>query len=167
MQYFALLESVMHAVHFCFKTPARIKITYRKVTFCALVHAGSHLHFLSQRDLEDAQDTFSEKCEILSKTNGNSSNRTLYDILKHANIQNPTRIISKIETSDFAQFDRLPRAPNWPFMHVPTLPLKAQRGSTLHCFRHPNNITTLLPPLVWVMFSKPQSNQHAPFTKHY
>ena len=102
MPYFALLESVMHAVHFSFKTPARIKITYRKVTFCALVPAGSHLHFLSQRDLEDAQDTFFEKCEITSKTKGNSSNQSLYDFLKHENIQNPLRIISKIETSDFA-----------------------------------------------------------------
>ena len=102
----------MHAVHFCFKTTAGINITYRKATFCALVHAGSHLHFLSQRDLEGAQDTFFEKCEILSKTNGNSSNRSLYDLLKHDNIQNPPRIISKIETLDFAQFDRLPRAPN-------------------------------------------------------
>ena len=102
----------MHAVHFGFKTTARIKITYRKVTFCALVPAGSHLHFLSQRDLEDAQDTFFDKCEITSKTIGNSSNRTLYELLNHANIQNPHRIISKIETSDFAQFDRLPRAPN-------------------------------------------------------
>ena len=100
----------MRANHFWFKTTARIKITYRKVTFCALVPAGSHLHFLSQRDLEGAQDTFFEKCEILSKTNGNSSKRSLYELLKHANIQNPSRIISKIETSDFAQFDRLPRA---------------------------------------------------------
>ena len=104
--------AVMHAVHFCFKTSAGIKITYRKVTFCALVPAGSHLHFLSQRDLEDAQDTFFEKCEIIGKTNGNSSNRSLYELLKHDNIQNPPRIISKIETSDFAQFGRLPRAPN-------------------------------------------------------
>ena len=119
----------MHSVNFWFKTTAGIKIPHRKDTFCFLVHAGSNLHFLSQRDLEDAQDTFFEKCEILSKTNGNSSNRSLYELLKHDNIQNPPRIISKIETSYFTQFDRLPRAPNWPFMPVPTLPLKAQRGS--------------------------------------
>ena len=102
----------MHAVHFCFKTTAGIKITHRNATVCALVLAGSHLHLLYQRDLEDAQDTFFEKCEILSKTNGNSSNRSLYDILKHENTQNPHWIISKTDTLDFPQFDLLPRELN-------------------------------------------------------
>ena len=119
----------MHAVHFCFKTTARIKITYRKVTFCALVPAGSHLHFLSQRDLEGAQDTFFEKCEILSKTNGNSSNRSLYELSKHDNIQNPPRIISKIEPPEFAQLDPLPRQPKRRFIHVATFALKSPWGS--------------------------------------
>ena len=89
-----------------------MKILHRTVTFCALVTAGRKVYFLSQRDLGCAQDTFFEKCEFLSKTNENSSNRSLYDLLKHENIQNPSRIISKTETADFAQFDRLPRAPN-------------------------------------------------------
>ena len=129
MPYFALLESVMHAVHFCCKTSARIKITYRKVTFCALVPAGSHLHFLSQRDLEDAQDTFFEKCEFHSKTHGNLSNRLPYDFLQHEHIQNPHRITSIIETLEFDQFDHLPRALDCRFMSFPTLSLKVKRGS--------------------------------------
>ena len=82
------------------------------VTFNALVHAGRKVYFLSQRDLGCAKDAFFEKCEFVSKTNENSSKRSLYDILKHENIQNPPRIISKVETLDFAQFDRLPRARN-------------------------------------------------------
>ena len=55
----------------CFKTPARIKIFTGNITFCALVPAGSNLYFLSQRDLQGAQDRFFKKCEILSKTNEN------------------------------------------------------------------------------------------------
>ena len=94
------------------KTIARIKLLHGHIAFCALAPAGSNPYFLSQRDLEGAQDTFFERCEITSKTNGNSPNRSLYDILNYENIQNPPRIISKIETLDFAQFDRLPRAPN-------------------------------------------------------
>ena len=57
----------------CFKTPARIKIFPANITFCALVPVGSHLHFLSQRDLEGAQDTFFEKSENVRKIKGNSS----------------------------------------------------------------------------------------------
>ncbi len=87
------------------KNNAGIKIPPRTVTFGALVYAGRKVYFLSQRDLGCAQDTFFEKCEFLSKTNGNSSKRSLYDILKHENIQNPPRIISKTETLDFDQFD--------------------------------------------------------------
>ena len=59
----------------CFKTPARIKILRRNITSCALVPVGSHLRFLSQCDLEGAQDTFFEKCENASKIKGNSSKR--------------------------------------------------------------------------------------------
>ena len=77
----------------CFKTTARIKILRGNITFCDLVPAGSNPYFLYQRDREGAQDTFFEKCEITSKTNGNSSNRSLYELLKHDNIQNPPRII--------------------------------------------------------------------------
>ena len=112
MPSFALLESLAHVANFCFKTQVGIKLSRRKAPFRALAPVGSLFHFLRQRDLEGAQDTFFEKCEILSKTNGNSSNRSLYELLKHDNIQNPSRIISKIETSYFTQFDRLPRAPN-------------------------------------------------------
>ena len=57
----------------CFKTPARIKILRRNITFRALVPVGSHLRFLSQCDLEGAQDTFFEKCENVRKIKGNSS----------------------------------------------------------------------------------------------
>ena len=59
--------------NFCFKTPARIKILTGNMIFCVLVPAGSNLHFLSQRDLEGDQDRFLKTCEILSKTNENSS----------------------------------------------------------------------------------------------
>ena len=121
----------------CFKTPARINLLHGNITFCALVPAGSNLHFLSQRDLEGAQDRFFKKCEILSKTNGKSSKWWVYDLLKHQNIQNQPRIISKTDTLDFAQFDLLPRALNWPFMPVPTLPLKAQRESKFTRIRPP------------------------------
>ena len=72
MPYFALLESFMRARNFCFKTPAGITIPHRTVTFGALVPAGHTVYFLSQRDLEGAQDTFVEKCENVSKINGNS-----------------------------------------------------------------------------------------------
>ena len=41
-----------------FETPVGIKLSHRKATFCALVHVGGHPYFLSQRDLECAQDTF-------------------------------------------------------------------------------------------------------------
>ena len=57
----------------CFKTQARIKILSGSITFCALVPVGSNLHFVSQCDLEGAQDTFFEKCENLSKIKGNAS----------------------------------------------------------------------------------------------
>ena len=96
----------------CFKTPARIKILRRNITFCALVPVGSLFHFLRQRDLEGAQDTFFEKCENVRKIKGNSSKRCLYELLKHRNIQNQPRIISKTDTLDFTQFDLLPRAPD-------------------------------------------------------
>ena len=68
----ALSGRFVRLANFCFKTTARIKILPGNIIFCALVPAGSHLHCLSQRDLESAQDTFFKKCEILSKTNGNS-----------------------------------------------------------------------------------------------
>ena len=67
----------------CFKTPARIKILRRNITFCALVPVGSNLYFWSQRDLQGAQDRFFEKCEILSKIKGNVSKWSVYDLLKH------------------------------------------------------------------------------------
>ena len=95
---FALLESLAHFVNFCFKTPVGIKLSHRKATFCALVPVGSHLHFLCHRDLEGVQDTFFEKCENVSKIKGNSSKRWVYELLKHQNIQNQPRIISKIES---------------------------------------------------------------------
>ena len=101
----------MHAVHFCFKTVAGIKIPHRTVTFCALVPAGRKVYFLSQRDLEGAQDTFFEKCENVSKIKGNSSKRLVYELLKHQNIQNQPRIISKIESIKIVQLDPLPRIP--------------------------------------------------------
>ena len=107
---FALLESRVHIVNFCFKTPVGIKLSHRKATFCALVPVGSHLRFSCQRDLEGAQDTFFEKCENASKIKGNSSKRCVYELLKHQNIQNQPRIISKTDTLDFTQFDLLPRA---------------------------------------------------------
>ena len=66
---FAILESFVHFANFCFKTPVGIKLPHRKATFCALVPAGRKVYFLSQRDLEGAQDRFFEKCEILSKSN--------------------------------------------------------------------------------------------------
>ena len=62
------------------KTSAGIQIPHRTDTFGALVPAGRKVYFLSQRDLGCAQDTFLEKCEFLSKTNANSSNRSLHDI---------------------------------------------------------------------------------------
>ena len=70
---FALLESLAHVANLCFKTPVGIKVSHRKAPFCALVPVGSNLHFLSQCDLEGAQDTFFEKCENLSKIKGNAS----------------------------------------------------------------------------------------------
>ena len=121
----------------CFKTPARIKILRRNITFRALVPVGRICHFLRQRDLEGAQDTFFEKCENASKIKGNASKRWVYELLKHQNIQNQPRIISKTDTLDFTQFDLLPRALNWPFMPVPTLPLKAQRESKFTRIRPP------------------------------
>ena len=121
----------------CFKTPARIKILRRNITFCALVSVGSLFHFLRQRDLEGAQDTFFEKCENARKIKGNASQPWAYEHLKHQNIQNQPRIISKTDTLDFTQFDLLPRAPDWPFMSVPTLPLKAQRESKFTRIRPP------------------------------
>ena len=69
----ALSGRFVRLANFCFKTPARIKISPGNITFCAVVPAGSNLHFLSQRDFQGAQDRFFKKCEILSKTNGNSS----------------------------------------------------------------------------------------------
>ena len=112
-----------------FKTPARIKILHWNIAFCALVSMGSHFQFLCQRDLEGAQDTFFDKCENVRVIKGNLWKRQVYELLQHQNIQNPFRIISKTDTPDFCQFDLLPRAPNWPFMPVPALLLKAQRGS--------------------------------------
>ena len=69
------LEGVLRQGCFvsCFKTTARINILRGNITFCVLVPAGSNPYFLSQRDFEGAQDMFFEKCEILSKTHGNSS----------------------------------------------------------------------------------------------
>ena len=67
----ALSGRFVRLVNFYFNTQARIKILPGNITCCALVHAGSNLHFLSQRDLEGAQDRFFKKCEILSKTNEN------------------------------------------------------------------------------------------------
>ena len=43
----------------CFKTPARIKISRRDTTFCALAAVALQLCFLRQRDLKTAQGTFS------------------------------------------------------------------------------------------------------------
>ena len=57
----------------CFKTPARIKISRRDITFCALAAVALQLCFLRQRDLGTAQVTFFEKCENLSKIKGNHS----------------------------------------------------------------------------------------------
>ena len=113
----------------CFKTTARIKIFTGHIIFCALVPAGSNLYLLSQRDLEGAQDRFFKKCEILSKTNRKSSKGWIYDLLKHENIQNQSRIISKMNSFKIAQLDPLPRTPKWPFMTASTFALKAQRGS--------------------------------------
>ena len=112
MPSFALLESLAHVANFRFKTPVGIKFSRRKATFRALVLVGSLFHFLRQRDLEGAQDTFFEKCENASKIKGNSSKRCVYELLKHQNIQNQPRIISKTDTLDFTQFDLLPRALN-------------------------------------------------------
>ena len=55
------LESAPGCIDFdvCFKTPARIKISRREATFCALAAVALQLCFLRQRDLETAQDTFS------------------------------------------------------------------------------------------------------------
>ena len=69
----ALSGRFVRLANFCFKTPARINILPGNIFFCALVPAGSNLYFLSQRDLEGAQDRFFKKCEILSKTNEKSS----------------------------------------------------------------------------------------------
>ena len=69
----ALSGRFVRLANFCFKTKAGIKILPGNILFCALVHAGSNLYFSSQRDLQGAQDRFFKKCEILSKTNGNSS----------------------------------------------------------------------------------------------
>ena len=66
-------ERFVLLANFCFKSSARIKITRREATFCALVPVGSHLRFLCQRDLKGAQDTFFEKCENVSKIKGNPS----------------------------------------------------------------------------------------------
>ena len=52
--------------NFGLKTTAEINILSGSNIFCGLAPAGSDLHFLSQRDLEGAQDRFFKKCEILS-----------------------------------------------------------------------------------------------------
>ena len=85
---------------------------HRNAPYCVLAPVGSLFHFLCQRDLEGAQDTFLEKCENVRKIKGNSSKRCVYELLKHRNIQNQPRIISKTDTLDFTQFDLLPRAPD-------------------------------------------------------
>ena len=88
-----------------------IKLARRKTPFRALARVGSLLHFLRQRDLEGAKDTFFEKCENASKIKGNSSKRSAYELLKHQNVQNQPRIISKIESIKIVQLDPLPRIP--------------------------------------------------------
>ena len=97
--------------NFCFKTLARINILSGNAIFCVLVHAGSNLHLLSQRDLEGAQNRFFKKCEFLSKTNGNLSKCSAYELLKHEIIQIQPRIISKMKSLKMAQLDQLPRTP--------------------------------------------------------
>ena len=119
----------------CFKTPARIKISRRDTAFCALAAVALQLCFLRQRDLETAQVTFFEKCENLSKIKGNHSKWSIYGTLKHQNIQNQPRIISKSESLKITQFDQLPRTHKWWFMTVPTFALKAQRRSKFSPFR--------------------------------
>ena len=106
----ALSGRFVRLANFCFKTTARIKIFTGNIICCALVPAGSNLYFLFQRDLEGAQDMFFKECEILSKINETSSKLSVYDLLKHQNIQNQPRIISKTDTPDVSQFDLLPRA---------------------------------------------------------
>ena len=55
----AVWERFVLLANFCFNISARIKITRREATFCALAAVALQLHFLRQRDLETAQDTFS------------------------------------------------------------------------------------------------------------
>ena len=69
----ALSGRFVRLANFCFKTTARIKISRREATFCALAAVALQLCFLRQRDLGTAQVTFFEKCENLSKIKGNHS----------------------------------------------------------------------------------------------
>ena len=69
----AVWERFVLLTNFGFKIPARIEITRREATFCALAAVALQLCFVRQRDLETAQVTLFEKCENLSKIKGNHS----------------------------------------------------------------------------------------------
>ena len=55
----AVWERFVLLTNFCFKSPARIKISRRETTFCSLAAVALQFRFLRQRDLQTAPDTIS------------------------------------------------------------------------------------------------------------
>ena len=112
------LASAPRVIHFarCFKTLAAIKIWRHEATFYAVATAAWQIYFLAKRDVKIHQVTFFQHRENFSKTHENQSKWQIYNTSKHENIQNEHRIISKIESLQIIQFDKLPRAPKDVFM---------------------------------------------------